>query len=44
MSCCGSVVLWCGDFFDYFIDYCKIMIILIGQSATLDFPVSLVTE
>ena len=30
-------MLWCGDFFDYFIDYCKIMIILISSSAKSDF-------
>ena len=34
---CGVVMLWCGDFFDYFIDYCKIMIILISSSVTSDF-------
>ena len=37
--CCGVVI-----FFIILINYCKIMIILIGQSATLDFPVSLVIE
>ena len=31
--CCGVVI-----FFIILIDYCKIMIILIGPSVTLDFP------